>query len=145
MQPWMQLHAALDGLGIIGFPLEAEDAGARLQRWRRAFLPERPDDPRGPVPSGYLWHAYSYGREPALQGAAALQAYADCPDTDLFAYFETERLVFDIQGHRAPRLDALSRDVYVFPTSLRWSIAFTHEAALGLGPYFARKRAMVSR
>lgn len=33
--------------------------------------------------------------------------------------------------------DELNTDIYVFPRSFEWSMAFTHEASLGLGPYFA--------
>jgi hypothetical protein len=131
---WEAIHAALDRVGVIGFPI---DEPALVERWLQVFFANVKRATGEWVHLGFCWHGYSYGFETALDGDDARAAYIGCGDVDLVAYFEHAALLFDCGGARAPRLETLDTDVYVFPRTLGWSMAFTHERSLGLGPYFA--------
>jgi hypothetical protein len=137
MEPWERIDITLHGLGVIAVPLSDPEARVICRRWLEAFCRNVERQTGSWVHRGYRWHAYSYGHEAAIEGDAALDAYLQQPQTNLLAYFEGEHLLFDCGPARAPRLDELDTDVYVFPRTLDWSMAFTHERTAGLGPYFA--------
>jgi hypothetical protein len=42
-----------------------------------------------------------------------------------------------------PDFRPLCDDVYVWPDDLAWTMAFTHEEASGLGPYYCRREWVV--
>lgn len=60
-----------------------------------------------------------------------------CAARDLLVYFEGKEL-FDCFGVPSPDFSDWGADLYVFPADLAWTMAFTHEQCMGLGPYFAR-------
>jgi hypothetical protein len=133
---WESLHAGLDAYGLIGFPLPDAERDAVLGRWERRFFPHVFQRTGAWVHLGIRWHAYSYGFEPARVGQAALEAYAARAARELLVYAEGAWL-FDCYGEPSPDLGGLGRDLYLFPADLAWTMAFTHEQGLGLGPYFA--------
>ncbi|RGP55187.1 DUF4275 family protein [Pseudomonas abyssi] len=82
----------------------------------------------------YKWHIFSGGGYPALQGRAALQAYA--------SHLAARYILLPNDGEPAMLTDLrpdnlTGQDVYVFPENMAWTMAFTHEDGL-LGPYFAQ-------
>jgi hypothetical protein len=108
-----------------------------MARWDETFCPNVHRRTGAWIHLGYRWHAYSYGFEAALTGDAALAAYAVCAARDLLVYFEDEDL-FDCFGVASPDFSSFGDDLYVFPADLAWTMVFTHEQCIGLGPYFAR-------
>ena len=57
---------------------------------------------------------------------------------------EVDRLTGHSYGRGAlPDYRAESYDVYVWAEDLAWTMAFTHEESLGLGPYFSRREWVV--
>ena len=87
------------------------------------------------------WHAFSFGgaNMPADLGAA-LGSLAAHPDKRVRGFVEdctkpgietTFAALEDAVGTRGPLL----LDVYFAPIDLRWTLAFTHEMRMGLGPY----------
>jgi hypothetical protein len=133
---WEPRHIALDGYGLIAFPLTRRERNAITKRWRERFFPHVFRETGRWVHLGYHWHAYSYRFEAALNGHEALAAYAARAERKLLVYFEEDAL-FDAYGEPSPDLSAWRDDVYLFPHDLAWTMVFTHEQTLGLGPYFA--------
>lgn len=82
----------------------------------------------------YLWHTFSFGVYPSVCKREAELLYAQ--------QIATEIVVLSNDRMSALLTDALPKkcdvmDYLVFPTSLAWSMAFTHEDGW-LGPYFAK-------
>ena len=85
---------------------------------------------------GFLWHAFSYGYQAALEGADAESAFESCRDPELYVYDEQLDMLW-----WCPRSIAVSEtdpcnDTYVFPATYNWLYITTHEYAHGVGPYF---------
>jgi hypothetical protein len=82
----------------------------------------------------YLWHAFSSGAYPSVCREEAMRCYAE--------HTASELLVVSNDRRSAVLTDALPTrcnvpDYLVFPPSLSWTMAFTHEDGW-LGPYFAK-------
>ncbi len=85
------------------------------------------------------WHAFTWGKCPALSGGRALRAYLEQAPAGYYVWVEGRRArVYRCEGGSLPDLSPLRQDVHVFPVTLSWTMSFTHEHDLGLGPYFAR-------
>lgn len=76
---------------------------------------------------------------PALRRDKALRAYhALVPETAIVLNHRANNRKVSVEGFRveAPRpFDASGWDLLVFPPSLEWTVAFTHEQ--GFGPYYS--------
>ena len=107
-------------------------AGAELEAcWLAAFAPG------GRRAAQYRWHTFSAGLAPALEKAAAYEAYAKCRG-DFLVFDERGRLHLACRGNSAPlpRLaDGLFEDLYVCDEACRWTMVFTHEQPY-IGPFF---------
>jgi hypothetical protein len=134
---WEARHIGLNNYGVIGFPVPAADCDEIMARWAKRFCPNVHRRTGAWIHLGIRWHAYSYGFEAALTGDAALAAYGARAARDLLVYFEGENL-FDCFGVPSPDFGDWGADIYVFPANLAWTMVFTHEQSMGLGPYFAR-------
>lgn len=117
--------------------------GARrywLEKWRRFYAARLHAATRRWKLDGFEWHVFSFAHAPALNGEPALEAYLAehpaefvvCPESDRFPAYR-------LRGATLPDLRPLGADVYVAPPDLAWTLAFTHEESLGLGPYFCRR------
>ncbi len=88
----------------------------------------------------FEWHVFSFEFAQAYCGERALAAYQAerarnlvvCPE---FATLPAVRLV----GATLPDFRRDHADVYIWPEDLNWTMAFTHEESLGLGPYYCRR------
>lgn len=88
----------------------------------------------------FEWHVFSFEHARALNGERAAAAYAAerpsvvvvCPESPLLP-------VVRLTGGALPDFRTEREDVYVGPEDLAWTMAFTHEESLGLGPYFCRR------
>jgi hypothetical protein len=109
-----------------------------IQAWRERFaavLHAR----EGKRDLRFEWHVFSYGYARSLNGARALEGYEAqtitsiivCPQSDLLPACR-------IVGGSLPDFQMADEDISIWPEDLSWTMCFTHEAAMGLGPYFSR-------
>ena len=85
----------------------------------------------------YEWHVFSFGYTRAVQGDRAVEGYRAQPAAPFLVVPEDRRWpAFRCAGGGWPDFAATRLDVYVWPTDLDWTMAFTHEQDSGLGPYF---------
>ena len=82
----------------------------------------------------FLWHLFSGGRYPSVDGNSAISAYRAQEGTEFVVLSNDRKVAF--LTDQLPESCSLF-DYYVFPPNLAWTMAFTHEAGW-LGPYFAR-------
>ncbi len=86
---------------------------------------------------GYHWHAFSYGIVKSQAGKSAFDQYFSMSPVPVLVIPESWKYGAGVlcHGSKLPDLTDLGDDTYVFPESLEWTMAFTHEQP-GLGPYF---------
>ena len=128
-------HAWLDGLGVIGYPVDEGQRAELHDAWLHAFCPGVRRATGDAIHRGYRWHAFSYGYDLALCGESATRAYARAGRSNFRLLFE-DGSIFECFG--PPAVDLSGEDCYVFSDDLGWTMAFTHEQESGLGPYFVR-------
>ena len=86
------------------------------------------------------WHVFSYGDTPCEAGAKAYELFQLETPTAFCVWPEDQHLpIFLCTGGSHLPLSALQDDIYVFSEDLAWTMVFTHEFSMGLGPYFARR------
>ena len=119
-------------------PLTRPAADRLFSAWCETFLSEVRRTKGCYRYLGFHWHAYSYNLVPALDGEAALDAYTRLSAQDVVVIPESWSGGCGVRcrGPSLPRFVDYRDDLYVFPESLDWSMAFTHEHPW-LGPYFA--------
>jgi hypothetical protein len=89
---------------------------------------------------GLEWHVFSFGHARALCGEPAIQAYEAERPPSVIVYPQSRRLpAVRLIGGAQPNFRPVHADVLVWPEDLAWTLAFTHEESLGLGPYFSRR------
>jgi hypothetical protein len=87
----------------------------------------------------YEWHVFSFGYTRALNGMKACHEYEQqSGDTFIVCPERSKTPAMRIVGGSLPDFRPAVDDVYVWPEDLNWTMAFTHEESLGLGPYFCR-------
>ena len=114
-----------------------------LRAWRRVYAARLHEQTGKWKHHEFDWHVFSFEFARALNGDEASTAYAAERPVAAFVIPVNKRL-------EAARLDAKSlpnfrpfrEDVIVCPESREWTMAFTHEESLGLGPYFSRREWM---
>lgn len=121
--------------------LEANERRQWMRRWRDVYARGVHAATGSWTLGEFDWHAFSYRHARALNGQEAVLAYEEerpkrlliCPE------FEELSAVRLLVAKRKPSFRQEYGDVYVFPEDLSWTMAFTHEESLGLGPYFSRR------
>ena len=101
--------------------------------WTRRWIDVYAQHAHGANIKAYLWHTFSAGRYESVCGKVARDLYLQ--------QIATEMVVLSNDRCSALLTNVLpescnAQDFYVFPTSLAWTMAFTHEDGW-LGPYFA--------
>ncbi|WP_146517621.1 DUF4275 family protein [Rubripirellula amarantea] len=91
---------------------------------------------------GRLWHAYSYRFQPALDRAAAENAFAQQCDSPIYVWHEDFDMLWYCPRDIAVQDCFPSFDFYFFPASLKWLYVTTHESGHGIGPYFVSHDAL---
>jgi hypothetical protein len=119
--------------------LSEADAKKLSLRWLDAYSKPVKQKTGSWVFNGFLWHAFSFEFSPARQGAEALCLYALERKRELIVLQEPDHVPAAawLRELPAPDLSALGLDLYVFPESLRWTMAFTHEQP-EIGPFYSR-------
>jgi hypothetical protein len=112
-----------------------------MQRWREVYASALHAATGSWKLGKFDWHVFSHPYARALNGQKAMLAYEEerpkvlliCPE------YEVLPAVRLLVAKRKPSFRQESGDVYVFPEDLSWTVAFTHEESLELGPYFSRR------
>ena len=139
-----QYHRILDATGSGQDVLSDRTRWDLLQAWRRVYA-ELLQAATGRWKHGkFEWHVFSYGYARALNRERAAQAYATEKPIALIVCPESQRIpAVRLTGGRLPDFRAEGDDVYVWAEDLTWTMAFTHEESMGLGPYFCRQEWVV--
>ena len=134
------LVEAIEALGCTVEALPRSEARRYFAAWCEAFC--------GPVKArfgkyrwgSYHWHAFSGGVSPSESRKRAFDLYRGEEETELIIIPERWEGIagLRISGCASPDLTPTRLDLHVFPESLAWTMAFTHEQP-DLGPYFTRK------
>ncbi|MCL4771642.1 MAG: DUF4275 family protein [Burkholderiaceae bacterium] len=130
----MKKHSFVERLS-----LKAEDilqifSKAEAKEWEERWRAVYAANGTAPALGQFLWHTFSYAAYPSVCGEDAVQLYA--------LHRDEEVIVLSNDRKTALRVTALpisdwAIDLYVFPSDLTWTMAFTHEDGW-LGPYFAK-------
>lgn len=134
---------------------EGMDSAGFAEKWKRSFAANVPAEIMAEYIDAkgcFLWHAFTWGKAPCLERAAAQEAFDAADKTDAFIAEESsfdgggKNIVYSFR--RCPP-DLKSRDladkceVFVVGKNFRWTYVVTHEGDCGLGPYFAEKQSKV--
>ena len=93
----------------------------------------------------FEWHVFSFEYARAWNGQPATAAYSVEEPTAVIVCPESAKLpAVRLTGGRLPDFGSACVDAYVWPEDLAWTMAFTHEESLGLGPYFCRREWVVA-
>lgn len=90
-------------------------------------------------PRDFHWRAFSDGYVRHLSGARATVEYLEQRGQPVMVMPEhwSTGHGFEVSGPDLPDLTEQPLDLYVFPASCDWTMAFTHDP--DLGPYFCRR------
>src|SRR5437660_1294876 len=139
-----EYQRALDRTGGQVVPLAEAERWALLQEWRRVFAVWL-HAATGRWKQQFEWDVFCGEYARALNAEKAAAAYAAehpaavivCPESGVLPAVR-------LQGGELPSFRVEADDVYVWPPDLSWTMAFTHEEDLGLGPYFSRQEWVAS-
>ncbi|MCP3138968.1 DUF4275 family protein [Pyxidicoccus xibeiensis] len=94
----------------------------------------------------FEWHVFSFKYAHALSGTKAQHAYSLEQPGEVLVIPESEALpALRLEAHLLPDFISLRNEIHVFPPDLSWTMSFTHEMSIGLGPYFSRREWMDAR
>lgn len=136
----VDLTTSLKCSGLDVQALDPADASRFFKLWCEAFLePVRVRMGRFRY-RGLHWHAFSYKLVAALDREEALEQYRQVPADPVLIIPESWSQGCGVRcvGAPPPDLTPLREDLYVFPESMDWTMAFTHEHP-DYGPYFVRR------
>lgn len=125
---WQRLALPADSVQVF-------DA-AKTAHWRQRWKTVYGQNGRGTGMHAFLWHVFSAGRYPSLEGTEAHQAYQRHA---LLRYIVLPNDAADMAFATTQRPMSMQwrLDFYVFPPNLAWTMAFTHEEGW-IGPFFAQ-------
>lgn len=134
------IETSLAACGSAFDPLGRADRWRVEQAWREVYA--RATHSRTGlwrIPD-FEWHVFSYGDAPCKAGARAEELYRQQqPASFLLWPDDNTTPMYRCSGGTLPFFTSPALDVLVFATDLAWTMAFTHEVSLGLGPYFSRR------
>jgi hypothetical protein len=130
---------AIEGCGGRVETLADKERWKWIQEWREVFA-IGVYGPTGHWKAGQFEWAIFVTEVRALNGPRASLAYTAEQSVDFIVYPEVPALPAvrlldaDLRDFRP-----INEDVYVWPSDLAWTMAFTHEESIGMGPYFCRR------
>ena len=143
-RPSKQYEEQLATCGAQREALPQDRRAELMQRWREVYSAGLHAATGRWRRGEFDWHVFSFGDARSLNGEAAREAYrAESPRGIIVAPEDYRLPAFRLETERLPEF--AGTDVYVFPESLRWTMAFTHEESSGLGPYFSRAEWIVDQ
>jgi hypothetical protein len=143
------------GMTINAFVAEIERCGAceelpkkqrwaAMQRWREVFAaPYHAATGKWRKHGDFDWHVFTPKHFQALSGSKAVELYEGQPPTTFVVVpdeeFQQHLPAFRCRGGGWPNFRRFMIDVYVWPEDVGWTMVFTHEESIGIGPYFCRR------
>ncbi len=122
------------------FQLTKKETWKLQQKWRETFSKIIKEKKGKWIYGDYNWHTFSFDFAIHKLGARAIELYKNVSSKEYYVLSEKD----DNLGYKccSKTLHDLSAfgDYYVFPEDMEWTMAFTHEQSIGLGPYFALKQ-----
>lgn len=114
-------------------PSESSHVSQTRRKWTEKFIGPR----TAPYLNQYMWHIFSYGATPCLQGEAALDELKMQYPTEMFIFNEPQQYLIKCWG-KVPLLEIedFFDDIYVCHHNMKWTYVIPHEIP-DLGPYFA--------
>ncbi|MEW6512278.1 MAG: hypothetical protein AB1428_15110 [Bacteroidota bacterium] len=121
-------------------PLTPKERRSIEQSWRRTYGRVRYAKTGKWSDGGFSWHFFSFGESSSRKGTVALELYArEHPPQFIVRPDGWSIRAYRCAGGALPDFMSYDFDVEVFPPDLEWTMAFTHEKSMGLGPYYSRK------
>ena len=115
--------------------LSKKDTISISDRWVRTFFESTKAQAGKYQPNRFKWEAYWSGIEQCENGDEALFSYLKNETEPFYIIDESGRNGVECSPQSWPSFLGCGLDVYVFPKSLKWSMAFTHENTC----HYARK------
>jgi hypothetical protein len=139
----MEMAPLITTLAETGFEVRAlkrSEATRIFARWCETFMESVKARTGKYRHLGLHWHAFSYGLVKAASQKAAFDQYFNLPPEPGYIIPESWKHGAGVfcTGPSLPDLTNVHDDLYVFPESLEWTMAFTHEQPK-VGPYFTRR------
>jgi hypothetical protein len=133
------LETLLSDAGVTFMPVHRSERWRLEQAWREVYARNtHARTGRWQIPE-FEWHVFSYGDSPHKSGAKAVELYRLESPSEWYAWSQPPNVpLYYCTGGSHLALLPLATDVYVFPPDLSWTMAFTHEYSMNLGPYFSR-------
>lgn len=126
---------ALRASASIGRPVSRREVWRLQASWRAVYAARLFRESGAWIRDSFDWHVFSFDLYPSKQGAKALQRYARVAPCDYVVLSASARSEFGFVCSGQPPVMPCRVDVLMFPESLDWTMAFTHEPHCG--PYFA--------
>lgn len=136
-KPAKRILAILEAAGCKPEALTDDEIATWQRRWREIYAKELHAATGRWVHDDFDWHVFSWAHHAAKTGDEAWNEYRrrePCRFVVLGAYAR-DPFGFRCDGKPPERLKS-HLEILVAPTSLAWTMAFTHEEPV-LGPYFA--------
>jgi hypothetical protein len=131
-------QAVLDRCGGRQDTLSERARWRAMQEWRNVYAAPLHAATGRWKKDGFEWHVFSLGYAEAISGLKAVAAYESEQANVMIVCPESTKLpAVRIDGGGLPNFQ--NEDVYAWPEDLGWTMAFTHEESIGLGPYFCRR------
>jgi hypothetical protein len=115
-----------------------------IQRWREVFATGIYESTGHWKLGQFEWEIF-VTQVRAMNGPRASLAYAVEQSLDFIVCPESPDIpavhLFDAD---LPDFRSMNKDMYVWPSDLAWTMAFTHEESIGMGPYFCRREWVVA-
>jgi hypothetical protein len=117
--------------------LDLQERRDLMRSWRETFARSVKSQTGKWVHLGFEWHAFSYEFAQCKRGHRALALYLAETAPEAYVVPENERNhAFRCRASTLLDFSTCQVDLLVFPSDLKWTVAFTHEP--DFGPYFSR-------
>ena len=108
-----------------------------MQQWREVFAAPYHAATRKWKHGPFEWHIFSFQHTKSMDRKRAMKRYEQQSAERFFVVPENENWpAYLCIGGELPDFRSLENDIHVWLEDLSWTMAFTHEAGIGLGPYF---------
>jgi len=113
----------------------------QLQAWRKVYAAGLHRATGRWKLGAHEWHVFSFSHvRRAVHGARAFAAYlAEKPVAFVVCPERTELPAVSVDRGELPAFRFQCEDILVWTPDLAWTMAFTHEDSVGLGPYFCQR------
>ena len=112
---------------LISSPLSRKDTISIAGEWVKIFFAETKNKTGKYQPRNYKWESYWSGDQPCLNDDEALKNYLKNSVESFYIIDESGKNGVACPPQEWPSFLDSGLDLYIFPKSLIWSIAFTHE------------------